>query len=105
MLAGRARSAQTEAKENDGPWRPRRARISHQGQTNRSLECGDSSPLSIAATGRGKSPSADESALEKAGASSRTPKFASERPDKLFDRGERGNPQKGPSKAVVRNAG
>jgi hypothetical protein len=78
------------------------------------LECGDSSPLSIAATRRGQSPSADSSAVEKAGASSRTPKLASVRPDKLFDRCGRGNHQKGPlttglkprpSKAVVRKAG
>jgi len=55
------------------------ARFSHQGQTSRSLEGGDSSPLSLAATRRGQSPSADESALEEAGASSRTPKFASDR--------------------------
>jgi hypothetical protein len=38
------------------------------------LECGDLSPLSLAATRRGDPPTADESAAEKAGASSRTPK-------------------------------
>jgi hypothetical protein len=38
-------------------------------------ECGESSPLLPAATGRGAWRTADESALEKAGASSRTPKF------------------------------
>jgi adenine-specific DNA-methyltransferase len=37
------------------------------------LECGDSSPLSAAATSRGDSQTADKSAAEKAGASSRTP--------------------------------
>jgi hypothetical protein len=40
-------------------------------------ECGDSSPLSLAATRCGEKPTADESAEEKAGASSRTPKFRS----------------------------
>ena len=39
------------------------------------LECGDSSPLLLAATRRGE-PAADESAVEEAGASSRTPKRA-----------------------------
>src|SRR5208283_2105078 len=38
-------------------------------------ECGDSSPLSLAATRCGDTATADESAAEKAGASSRTPKF------------------------------
>ena len=38
------------------------------------LDCGDSSPLLLAATRRGEEPTADESAVEKAGASSRTPK-------------------------------
>jgi len=36
-------------------------------------ECGDSSPPLLAATRRGESPPADESAVEKVGASSRTP--------------------------------
>jgi hypothetical protein len=36
-------------------------------------ECGGSSPLLLAATRRGESATADESAVEKAGASSRTP--------------------------------
>ena len=40
-------------------------------------ECGDSSPLSLAATRCGNSLSVDESAEAKAGASSRTPKLAS----------------------------
>jgi len=40
------------------------------------LECGDSSPLSLAATGRGEQHTADESAAEKAGPSSRTTKFS-----------------------------
>jgi hypothetical protein len=40
----------------------------------RRLECGDSSPLLYATTGRGVRHTADESAVEKAGASSRTPK-------------------------------
>jgi hypothetical protein len=42
------------------------------------LECGpsvDGSPLWLAATRRGESPTTDESAVEKAGASSRTPKL------------------------------
>ena len=78
------------------------------------MECGDESPLSIAATRRGESPTADESAVEKAGASCRTPKFGAVRPDKLFERCGRGNHQKGPltmrlsprpSKAVERNGG
>jgi adenine-specific DNA-methyltransferase len=37
------------------------------------LECGSLLPLSVAATDRGDSPTADKSAAEKAGASSRTP--------------------------------
>jgi hypothetical protein len=42
-------------------------------------ECGDSSPLSLAATRRGVSQTADESAVEKAGPISRTPKFRTAR--------------------------
>jgi hypothetical protein len=38
-------------------------------------ECGGSTPLLLAATSRGEGPTADESAVEKAGPSSRTPKF------------------------------
>jgi hypothetical protein len=38
------------------------------------LECGGSTPLSLAATRRGASPIADESALEKAASSRRTPR-------------------------------
>ena len=40
------------------------------------LECGDLSPLWLAATRRGATRTADESAAEKAGASSRTPKMS-----------------------------
>jgi hypothetical protein len=39
------------------------------------LECGDLSPLSLAATRRGEAQTADESAVEKAATSRRTPKF------------------------------
>ena len=46
----------------------------HHVDTKRRLECGDSSSLLLAATRRGES-TADESAVEKAGASSRTPKL------------------------------
>ena len=45
---------------------------------NGGLECGDESPLLLAGTRRGES-SADESAVERAGASSRTPKFVGTR--------------------------
>ena len=47
-------------------------------------ECGDSSPLLLAATRRGESPTADKSAVGKAGASSRTPKISVARPYRLF---------------------
>ena len=47
-------------------------------------ECGDSSPLLLAATRRGESSTADKSAVGKAGASSRTPKIAVARPYRLF---------------------
>src|ERR1700722_3248670 len=47
-------------------------------------ECGDSSPLLLAATCRGESSTADKSAVGKAGASSRTPKIAVARPYRLF---------------------
>jgi len=43
----------------------------------------------VAATRRGESPTAGESAAEKAGASSRTPKLGCVRLDKLFERGWR----------------
>jgi len=43
------------------------------------LECGDTSPLLPAATRHGASPHADESAVEKAGPSSRTPKLRAAR--------------------------
>jgi len=39
------------------------------------LECGDSSPLLLAAIRRGAIRTADKSAVEKAGASSRSPKI------------------------------
>ena len=43
------------------------------------LECGGLSPLLLAATRRGEEWTADESAVEKAGTSSRTPKFGNVR--------------------------
>src|ERR1700721_398617 len=47
-------------------------------------ECGDSSPVLLAATRPGESTTADKSAVGKAGASSRTPKIAVARPHRLF---------------------
>ena len=43
-------------------------------------ECGDESPLLLAATRRGESSTTDKSAVAKAVASSRTPKIAIARP-------------------------
>jgi len=58
-------------------------------------ECGDSSPLLLAATRRGEEPTADKSAVEKAGASSRTPKLGIMRPHKLLAVAGSGNHQEG----------
>ena len=56
-------------------------------------ECGDSSPLLLAATRRGESPTGDESEVERAGASSRTPKLAIMHSHKLFALAGGGNRQ------------
>ena len=73
-------------------WDPRAFRVSLWGrietdvklQRNGLSECGDSSPLLLAATRRGESSTADKSAVGKAGASSRTPKIAAARPYRFF---------------------
>jgi hypothetical protein len=66
--------------------RPRQPVFLTTGMRSNLLECGDSAPLSLAATRCGEPQCADQSAVEKAATSRRNPKFGSVHPHKWQDK-------------------